>query len=149
MNAETTVYVSLFCDGVNESHAGRRFRLATFTRPILAGVTLAWSEQIGSYTDADGATHAINGRQSWMLSGDEHLVGKVAAADAAIHERDRSGVNAKGARQSFDFKCKVCGLTAPCSYENLAPILDRLATHGIKELSICGLAASLKLRSSV
>ena len=34
MNAETTGYVSLFCDGLNESHAERRSRLETLEDEI-------------------------------------------------------------------------------------------------------------------
>ena len=140
-------FVSLYCDGESDAHADRRWRVATMLRPIIAGVAFAWSEQVGTYLDTDGTVHPASERQSWILAGDEHLVGKLAQEQAAIYERDRSGVNVPATRQTFDFCCKLCGYNVPCTYERLAPIFDLLEQSGVREVSLRAIAARLRGRS--
>lgn len=46
-------------------------------------------------------------------------------------------------RDRYNLQCDKCGLTVAVRAENLAPIFDALAAHGVSSISLKGLAARL------
>lgn len=126
----------IYCDGRNSSHSDRRWHFALFVRPQIAGMTLPWSEQF-----ADGQSHA----SETIDDSDRHLSGEAETEFRERITRDRSAANVR-VRRRFKFRCEICELIVECRYEHLESILDTLSRHGINELSLTGLAATLMMR---
>lgn len=149
-NAE---YVSVHCDGLDESHPHERWLIATF-HPDESGKYgdgVYWSESVQGYQSPSSTTLTrLSGSVTGFLAGDEF----VPQADPS--EDDVAEMTAKilaGAsiaeppaitRSSYTFQCGRCALRPRARQETLFPIFNILREHGVSVITLRALAARLQ-----
>lgn len=120
--------VFIYCTG-HESH--KRWQVVTFARGSIGTI---WSP-------ADGI-----GPTPKPLKGVAHSRSRLHGNQLVDPAEMPAGDPATEARERWKLTCKYCHTSVSVTREKLTPILDRLVSARVSELSLIGLAASLRMQ---
>lgn len=153
-----SVKITVFCQ--ESTHEGKRAIVTRFKQLEQMQASQGWIEEQGTSTmtrttgtpcplpDPLGPELKLppepdKPRASQFLDDEDRDSGQDGPWARVEGEADELRVVARG-RQRYRFHCPLCGTTVPAREEKLFPILDGLRTAGLFEVSLSGLAATLR-----
>ncbi|TFV67719.1 hypothetical protein E4P40_24000 [Blastococcus sp. CT_GayMR20] len=154
-----TTMITVFClgqttgpDGLETSHASKKSIVARYSR-LTDSPEVGWAEKVGtsSRTRRRGQPRTIpvpGGKTLTMAPTPDKPEAYQSVTEHGERQEfmplfGRSAPAAHG-RDRYRLKCELCPDTVPVRRENLVPVLDTLATAGVEEISLAGLAARLR-----
>lgn len=121
MTEKLLASVEIYCQ--EPSHADRRYVVFRFDQVL-----------------AEGRRMWVNGDVR-RLAGGKYVMGRLDGSSFLTGDERRRYADL---RLRSEFECGLCGLKGVYKYENLVPVLDRLAVVGKQDISLRGLAARLR-----